>query len=330
MARALPSVGRVADGAGFGALGLWVLLFVISRFESVSAGVALAYAPPLALVLPPLVVATIALGARAWRGMVAGGLAALFAAFAWGRPALPVPRASAGEGRPLVVATYNVDKWLHGVPAVSGAIRGLDADVVCLAEAGAYDWQAFDGPSRLAQSLEGYKVVGEGELRVATRLPVIATRALSIAPGPASRPLVEVIVRWEGRELAVYAAHFVPTLLGSRWDESRGNAAGGDLADIARVRLAQAHVARDALAARSGPAVLCGDLNAPPASAPVRAIAEVATDAWSAGAGFGFTSPAPGAYVRLDYVFARGLAPVRADVSEALASDHFAVVARLR
>lgn len=323
-------LARVANGAGLGALGLWVLLFVISRLEPASPGVLVAYAPPVAVAVPPLVIATLALAVRAWRGMLAALLAGLFATFAWGRPALPVPRADAGDGRPLVVATYNVDKWLHGVPAVAGAIRGFDADVVCLAEAGAYDWQTFDGPARLGQSLEGYRVVGEGELRIATRLPILGTRALSLAPGPASRPLVEAVVEWRGRPVRIYAAHFVPTLLGSRWDESRGEAAGGDLAAIARVRLAQADRARDALVAGQGPAVLCGDLNAPPASAPIRRLAEVATDAWTAGAGFGLTSPAPNAYVRLDYVFARGLAPARAEVAEVLASDHFAVVARLR
>lgn len=320
---------RLANGAGLGALGLWVLLFAFSRVESVSPGVVLAYAPPITLVVPPVVVAVAAAFSRGFRGAAFAAFAAAFAAVAWGRPSLPLP-APAAEGRPLVVATYNVDKWLHGVPAVARAIADLDADVVCLAEAGAYDWQAFDGPKELEQSLKGYTIVGEGELRVATRLPLRGSRSRSLAPGPPSRPLVEARVEWRGREVAIHAAHFVPTLIGQRWDESRGEAAGGDLPAIARVRLAQADVARAALVEAAGAAVLCGDLNAPPASAPIRRLSEVATDGWSAGRSFGFTSPAPRAHSRFDYVFARGLRPTAARVGDALASDHFPVVVELR
>jgi endonuclease/exonuclease/phosphatase family metal-dependent hydrolase len=78
-----------------------------------------------------------------------------------------------------------------------------------------------------------------------------------------------------------------------------------------------------------GPAVLMGDLNAPPGAPELGPLFEVFDDAWQlAGDGDGFTFPAPDADARIDYVLTSpDLDVTAASVIETDASDHRPVVA---
>ena len=79
-----------------------------------------------------------------------------------------------------------------------------------------------------------------------------------------------------------------------------------------------------------GPVVLCGDFNQQPYGPRYRRLARGLTDAYRATDwGFGWTSRSDIPVKRVDYVWTRGLRPLRTRVAPVQASDHLPVVAEL-
>ncbi|MDP2344272.1 MAG: endonuclease/exonuclease/phosphatase family protein [Deltaproteobacteria bacterium] len=232
--------------------------------------------------------------------------------------------------RDLRVVTWNVAKWMHGADAIAAGLRAIDADVVCLQEAGAYHWlrDPQAQPSTLAAAMAGYAVVHEGELMVLSRLPVRSRRARAIPPGPTRRPLLEVDVDVKGTSVAVFCVHMMPTLWRVKDSIDRGEAHDADLRGILDARLAQAEQVQEIVTSSSSPSVLLGDLNSHPHALVGTTLRGELVDAFAAaGRGFGFTLGPEWPRARYDRVLVKGVEVRRAVVDSSAASDHFPLVA---
>jgi endonuclease/exonuclease/phosphatase family metal-dependent hydrolase len=134
-------------------------------------------------------------------------------------------------------------------------------------------------------------------------------------PGGEQRGLLRAQIAARGASWQVYATHL-------------------DHADAER-RRAQASAIAQLLGAPERAVVLCGDLNATPASAEVRILTDGLRDAWPAvRTGRGLTHPSPIPLRRIDYVLCAERDSVRAahvfgSVWARLASDHLPVVAEI-
>ncbi len=166
------------------------------------------------------------------------------------------------------VAAWNLAKGTLGAQAqLVAGLRALDADVVCVSEAGRYDWiPAFD-VERIAHDL-GATVVGSGEVRALVRVPLAASREVPLAPGPARRPLVVVDVEKDGRSWRVGCVHLMPRLLNDPASVDLGHARNGSWAEIAHAAREQGRTLLQVLRAarESGEPfdVVAGDWNNQP------------------------------------------------------------------
>jgi endonuclease/exonuclease/phosphatase (EEP) superfamily protein YafD len=295
------------------------------------------YAPPAVYLLPvaAIVAASAVLRRRQLAAVAAVSLAALVyaegARLAVGGSRAPVVSAAPDSAVPSAprfrVMTYNVGQWGTGATAIARVVASADADVVCLEEAGRYPWltDPDETPEALARALPAYRIVGDAEVRIASRLPIRESRALPLPPGPLERPLEIGVVDAGGYDVSVAAVHFIPTLLFQ-------SAPRAPLHEIAEGRMRQAERVLESIDAISGPVVLCGDFNAPPTAAPIRRIASRLHDAWDErGLGFGWTEPTNMPYARIDYVFVRGLRvdDVAVGCQGCDASDHLPVITTL-
>ncbi|MEZ4260667.1 MAG: endonuclease/exonuclease/phosphatase family protein [Polyangiaceae bacterium] len=324
---------RLASGLLAGGTVMW--LFGQVGPPGCDAVVAVTYTPPVVFALASLAALGLALSLRSRATVLLAAAAALFGALTSGFEVHAAKPATAATSTApaLRLMTYNVDKWsAGGASAVAKVIRDADVDVVCMQESDSYWWMhgADERPEALEKAMPDYRFFGRGENRIATRLPIVRTRVLSAAPGPGRRPMVEVVLQLGEREVTVITVHFIPTLPTVRVSDDRGEARKADLSGIAEARVAQADRLMAHVSSTQGPVVVCGDLNAPPASEPARRVAAAMRDAWTArGNGFGWTAPDRMPRTRIDYVFVRGLAVLDVRVIDAHASDHRPVTATL-
>lgn len=151
----------------------------------------------------------------------------------------------------LRVASWNLAKGELGSPAqLLDGLRSFDADVVCLSEAGSYDWLPLDVEA-LAGALT-MSTAGTGETRALSRLPVLAVEERALWPGPARRPLLIVDVEKGGRRYRVGCLHLMPKLLLLDDSVDRGLARNGPWSLIAQTARAQGLTLRDALIDEGG------------------------------------------------------------------------------
>jgi endonuclease/exonuclease/phosphatase family metal-dependent hydrolase len=215
------------------------------------------------------------------------------------------------------LVAWNIEKYERGVDGIAATLQPLDADVICLSEAGSYFWHR--APERetagLEAALAGYQAVGAGELRVFSRLPVLSSREHPLTHGEEGRPLLEVVVATPA-PVSVFCMHGPPSYALDRlaegnwpaWSERR-----------------QRHAAEvQALLPQDAAAILAGDFNCPEAAptwdhVPMH-------DAWQQkGSGFGWTM-ATGH--RLDRVFTSPAVRTKSiRVVRTAASDHDALLA---
>lgn len=305
--------------------------FLFERFASEGVGVAvLAVLVPRGVwLLVAALVAMAALLARSTRA-IAVAIPCLFLAIV---PLGGLELSTGGRtdvNSALRVVQYNVNKWDAGTGPIAQSIAKLSPDVVCLEEAGTYSWltRADQKPEGLSASLQGYKLVGRDEVRIATKLPIVAEHVGPLPPGPLSRPLVETVVKTPKGELSIIAVHLIPTLPFESWSADRGDVSSGSLVDIAHARHVQLQNLRAYVEKLHRPAVVCGDFNAPATSPAIHVLDGVLEDAFRVrGDGFGWTAPVPLAQLRIDYVFVRGLDVVKVEVGSAATSDHYPLVA---
>jgi len=163
------------------------------------------------------------------------------------------------------VAAWNLAKGsLSSTTQLAAGLRSLDADVVCLSEAGRYHWLPDFDVDALARDI-GAVVVGSGEVRALVRRPPVAVTEVPLPPGPAARPLLVVDIDHEGRRWRVGCLHLMPRLFLEADSVDRGEARHASWGGIAAASRAQGRTLREALIAaqRAGAPidVVAGDWN---------------------------------------------------------------------
>lgn len=283
----------------------------------------LRYGPPLLPLAPMGLIALVFALRRRWRWLLALTLLALPITVRL-LPVRLAPRAHRPRGGWRLMA-WNVEKYDHGVRGVISVIRRADPDVICLSEAGRYFWHpdALRRPEPLDQELAEYTLIDAGELRVYSRLPVLAHAVVPLRNGEPTRPLLHVTVDarpdHEASEaqtaVEIVCMHAPPTYLRTYFDV---------WAPWSRTR--RAHAQEVCAALPRGAVVLTGDFNASEAAPTWSCLEPLGlVDQWTrVGSGLGVTT----AHLqRIDRAFATDAAKARAiEVFETDASDHHALL----
>ncbi len=284
----------------------------------------LAYAPPALLAWPAPLLMLAALAQWAVRkngrallpALLACGAALFFLGFTWH----PVRASQPGD---LSVLTYNIARGqLGSAERLSAQLRAAEADVITLQETNGVRWPFTE---TLLNRLPGYFVSRSdtpgAELLTLSRFPVVSTREVSL-PGTTRRFLVTLLRTPQG-DLSVVNVHF-STVMFSRVID-------GQVQTTRRNRQNQLEILTREAAAVRGPLIVAGDFNTPPRGRIYRALTAQFADVWNAaGRGLGYTFASAQPSLRIDYVFARGLKVVSAEVQPPGGSDHRALAARLR
>ncbi len=235
-------------------------------------------------------------------------------------------------GETFSVVTFNVQGSNHELRQATDWLLRRAPDIIVLQETSpGYD-------QRLAPLYEVYAHEDhiEGSVRVFSRYVILEREILRIEDDPGLEAL-RLLVDQDGRELAVYAAHFTLPLkpraqfdphadIGPeallRYDERRRNAQIRRFLEVAR--------------AESKPYLVAGDFNMSDASLIYDDVAAQMQDAWrGAGVGAGRTWPVAEAIglprvihplLRIDYIWhSVDLRPVAATVGDPIGSDHLPV-----
>lgn len=279
--------------------------------------------------VPPLLLLLLALVRRHWRAGPTASAALLIGLF-------PLDGLSLGglslsgsiseevrpdEGKasaPFSVITYNVEQWSHGADNVARTLVAAAPDLFCLQEAGTYDYvpNIARQLAELRTLLRNHHITQRDELIIGSRFPVLSETALPFPNGPASRPLLEVVVRTpSGKPLSILTAHFIYGFFHSR-----------SLASVLQTgeeREIQASFVEQYASRLDHPAVLCGDLNTSFHSASLRTLKRTFNDVWSElGVGFGLTFSSQFPHRRLDYILEKGLNAQSIEVLPLNVSDH--------
>jgi vancomycin resistance protein VanJ len=243
--------------------------------------------------------------ALAW-ALSAWALTGAFLGSAWNHP----PRSA--EPAALRVAYWNVYGGRAGAATVAAAIVELDAEIVCLGEAGRAghpaDWEAFQ--RNLERALPGYRCVA----RASTGW--IGTRRSDVVKVSFTRRRLERIGGAMCLDLSVGGRPLHLALVDLRskpWLERKEGIA----------------VLREGLPERDW--IALGDFNTPLSSHAFDEWREEGRHAFEeAGAGYRPTWPLPLPVLTLDHVWTgHGLRALRADVRSFTASDHRALVVDL-
>ena len=220
----------------------------------------------------------------------------------------------------LRVLSFNTHRSTGTLNAIAEEILEIDPDVVLLQEVdrrmlrtGAVDQAevladavGMDGSfsSNLARGSGHYGTL------ILSRFDIVQQGRIPLVRSPRSeaRGLQWVTLEVSGQAVRVYNTHLDAT--------------------HPVVRLAQARQVAGLLAEDDVPTILGGDLNAWPGSPAVVAIGTRLTDTWTA-VGQGRAATSRGGN-KIDYVFVRGLRPLRSQVATSGASDHNRLWADLR
>jgi endonuclease/exonuclease/phosphatase (EEP) superfamily protein YafD len=239
------------------------------------------------------------------------GLAAILAlgAFFYGRLLLPKFPVHAPSGPTLTVMTSNVLGFNHQITPVVAAIQAADADVVALQELNPLVAEAIERDLAVEYPYQvldpKFGVAGLGVLSRYPLNPIDATLAGQWVGSPQVLDL-----SFGGRAITLINFHAIPP----------GNHTPAVLRRSVREREHQARELVAFAAARSGPVIALGDLNAADRSTAYAVLTNSLADAWrTAGWGLGHTFPGaasagsarpaiagipvPMWLVRLDYVF---------------------------
>lgn len=261
--------------------------------------------------------------------------------------------AGAPEGEALVVMTFNAD--LDRVGRGEGrAVRALadreQVDVVALQEAPFMYLRSLRaiGVNPIVQSLLASGAYGTWmpdeeqihlQLPVLSRLEWISQEERYLIGGNERTAYTRALLRWQGREVAVYNVHLRSFGEERPWREGWAErlnprvwleALASYRADFL-ARAEEAESLRQVLEAETRPFIVCGDFNSTSQQWVYGHLARGLTDAFgAAGRGIGFTYHARLPFVRIDHVLASSeWAAVSARVPRQPASDHLPVVAAL-
>lgn len=228
-------------------------------------------------------------------------------------PVPGVPSAATGPGAvpPLRLVSCNVLRTNPDKSRAVAYLRARGPDVAVLLEVDA-EWatmlSSLDGiyPFRIVEPRED----GFG-LAILSRWPLSERR--SSAPGGAWQPSLAATVRFQGRDVRLFATHPLCGLSAARAD----------------ALVAQLGALADAAAAAPGPCIVAGDFNATPWSLAYRVFAArsgLRDTALGRGPQPTWNARVPAPRIPIDHVFASpGLAVLRRDVGPDVGSDHFPV-----
>jgi endonuclease/exonuclease/phosphatase family metal-dependent hydrolase len=240
------------------------------------------------------------------------------------------PPERSAEGKELTVLTFNIHhaEGVDGkldVARIAQLIRDTKADVVGLQEVdrGVERSGRRDLLKEIADLTGMHFAFGKnidhqggdyGNALLTTR-PIVSegNKLLPNVDASEQRGVLQVVLDVDGTQVLVLTTH-----LDHRRDDAQ--------------RVASATAILDMLTAWGpGAALAIGDFNDVPGSRTYARLVASFTDAWAAvGQGDGFTIPVEAPTRRIDWILARGLDPVRAEVLKTDASDHLPVVATLR
>lgn len=299
---------------------VWILIRVAG--EDWWVGAALVYAPNIQWIAVPLVGVVVALIVRNGGLVALNVAAAAFAVFAVAdfqvNTSRPLP-----EDRPVVrVATWNVYGWTEERDLVQERIMSWDCDIVCLQEA---------ARSIFRDLLPGYESASAADLRIYVRGRILSRDSPRDPITHKRRMMVCEVETEDGARITVATVHIpraeerggVPREAEPLIDYIRG---GVDLRGRMFAQLL-------GMLPDSGPVIVAGDMNTPPASQYYRQTAARLTDSFAAvGRGFGHTfvwrRKLP--MLRIDYVWVGGgIEPLRIDLKDPHPSDHRPVVTDL-
>lgn len=234
------------------------------------------------------------------------------------------------EGVPVRLMTYNVQLWQRrNVPAILNEILAADPDVLCLQDAR----NAKNTP--LASYLQRRNVAMFGQYVFVSKFPIVDATVGDISYDGETHTYLRARVDVAGTDVVIFTAHLVtprdalsplrsPALWRLGLSEIRQNQSQ---------RMRQARQLVEDSRGITGPLVIAGDLNAPPASLVTRMLTDQGlVDAFTAaGRGYGYTFGhtllVGRPFLRLDRILAsHHLTPVNAWVGGASGSDHRPVI----
>jgi vancomycin resistance protein VanJ len=213
----------------------------------------------------------------------------------------------------LRVMTFNVQLFRdYTIEQVAYAIKQENPDVICLQEL-----PKNEQDRQFANLFMGYEFIQNRRLGILSKHPVKEQHNWEIGSHGGYVLGAEINVR--NRTLLIINAHLqhfpsdnireIPTAARNIRDESE-------------------NLEYLILPYKSAPLILAGDLNSVPTGSVNRMLRRHLTDSFAAtSSGFGFTIPSQRPMLRIDYIYATGLVPVRSRVGNAMASDHLPVVA---
>jgi len=327
------AVALIVAGAVLLSIGYWL---GPERFWSLALALYLPYPVPL---LPALggILISLALG-WVWRVAALLGLALILAPVM----GLELNTGDDAQGRkPVRVLTYNVKAYLaagrpDGFAQLAQEIRRHRPDIVALQDANEPSVLQRLGIGPVATLTALPYRYAFGQFTLASRFPLRECAPSTNAAGEFTDTWVRCIVDIGGREVDLYSAHLPTPRQGL--NAARTEALDGveDWEQNVAARMARARDLAKAVAARSRPAIVAGDLNAPPPSLAVRTLLDTGLrDAFGrAGIGFGYTyghALRPGfSFLRLDHVLVSTEIGVAACVvGSETASEHRPVIADL-
>lgn len=320
---------RLVRALSVAAFAMLIIAWALERYVAERNGLtaALTYVPQQPLIIPTLLFLLLSAVRRDARSVGVNLIALAFATVML--LDFRIPRtASRPDGPILRVLTWNIRGGQGGLSRIVDEIRAADADVICLQEA-VVRMRREDGQT-LDTLLAGYSVRRTGDVLIASRLPIIATRILRFEEEGLWRTGLRADVRAGSRAVSILNVHYL-TLRRGDPANARSIASAARWQATADVRMEQARETAAWLGNISGPVVLAGDFNTPPRGHAYRTLTERLTGGFDhAGLGFGYTFPARCPVIRIDHIFAgHGSVPVSARVLPFTASDHLPVLAEV-
>ena len=216
----------------------------------------------------------------------------------------------------LRVLTFNVQLFRdYSIKEVAAAINQKNPDIVCLQEL-PKDAQAQE----FADLFEGYEFVQDRRLGILTKHPIKQVHNWNI--GSRGRYHLGAEISVFSKAILVIDAHLQHFPSDDFW--AIPSAARNIREETAAL---ESNIAKH----KNTLLILAGDLNSVPTGSVNRMLRRHLTDSFGATSrGFGFTIPADRPMLRIDYIYATGLVPVRSRVGNPMASDHLPVVADFR
>ncbi|HLO97505.1 MAG TPA: endonuclease/exonuclease/phosphatase family protein [Fimbriimonas sp.] len=247
--------------------------------------------------------------------------------FIFADPALRFPLGYREE-RDFRILSYNIAHGDISLPGVIEDIRKVNADIVCLQEAGKGDKERAAWAQSIAAEL-GYQSVQKSNNAVLSRFPMRLEHTINAPTKWPTKEFPEVVITTPKGDVRLVSVHMEPSWVGGLPPRLDGFIP--TINKVVKDRRAQAEQLLERVRMSKEPILLVGDFNGPPYTEIPRKLDKELIDTFAeVGVGCGMTLLASLPYQRIDYAYAKGLTPTRAEVISSGASDHQPVVFEYR